>query len=83
MAATTRMPPVLARRAHKVDQIVFSSGGARRMRAVGGIPVIAAEGRVERRGEALPFAAESGSTQAPCFVPQPFQLRPGGIERGL
>ena len=43
MAAMTRMPPVLARRAHRVDQIVIIAGGARRMRAVGDILVIAAE----------------------------------------
>ena len=50
MAATTRMPSVLARRAHRAGQSVISAGGARRMRAVGGILVIAAEGRVKRIG---------------------------------
>ncbi len=34
------MPPVLARRAPRVDQIVIITGGARRMRAVGGILVV-------------------------------------------
>ena len=48
MAATTRMPLVLARRAHGADQIVISAGGARRMRAVGGILVVAAGGRMKR-----------------------------------
>ncbi len=34
------MPPVLARHAHRVDQIVIITGGARRMRAVRGALVV-------------------------------------------
>jgi hypothetical protein len=47
MAAGDRAPPVLARRAHEADQIRITGGGARRMRAGGGIPVVAAEGKNE------------------------------------
>ncbi|MBS0154475.1 MAG: hypothetical protein JSS38_07765 [Nitrospira sp.] len=44
------MPLVLVRRAHKADQIVITVGGARRMRAVGGILIVTAGGGMERRG---------------------------------
>ena len=51
MAAGDQAPPVLARRAHKANQIGITTGGARRMHAVRGIPVVAAEGGM-RRGDA-------------------------------
>lgn len=44
MVAAIRMPPVLARRAHKANLIAIIAGGARRMRAVGRILITAAEG---------------------------------------
>lgn len=47
MAAGDRASPVLGRRAHKTEQIVIPPGGARRMCAVRGIPVVAAEGKDE------------------------------------
>lgn len=47
MAADDRASPVFGRRAHKTDQIVIPPDGARRMCAVRGIPVVAAEGKDE------------------------------------
>lgn len=49
------MPPVLARRAHRVDQIVIITSGARRMRAVRGILVVLCrrEGGEDRCGHLL------------------------------
>lgn len=43
MAAGDQAPPMLARRAHKPDQVGITAGGARRMHAVRGIPFAAAE----------------------------------------
>jgi hypothetical protein len=63
MAAGDRAPPVLARRAHEADLIRITGGGARRMRAGGGIPVVAAEGKNEEE-------------RVPRGVPIPFQPRP-------
>jgi hypothetical protein len=45
MVVSTSMPPVLARLTRRADQIVITAGGARRMRAVGGILIAAAEVR--------------------------------------
>lgn len=57
MAAGDRASPVFGRRAHKTEQIVISTDGARRMCAMGGIPVVAAEGKDE--GEGAPLDAYS------------------------
>lgn len=62
MAVGNQAPPVLARRAHKADQVGITAGGARRMRAVGGIPV-------------APAASEDEEKRARCSVPIPFTPR--------
>jgi hypothetical protein len=53
MAADDQIPPVLARRAHRTDQISIIAGGARHLRAVRGIMVVSAKGREEKIGVRL------------------------------
>ena len=69
MAAGDQAPPVLARRAPKADQIVITAGGARRKRAVGGIPVVAAEG--EDGEEMAPLGARPSAGWQPALWRKP------------
>ena len=86
MAAGDQAPPVLARRAPKADQIVITAGGARRKRAVGGIPVVAAEGEdgEEMARRSVPVPQLDGNRRyGESLRAQTFQPRPRGRERGL